>query len=148
MPVRCFSVNHRLSRLRPLLKDLKHAGDWMFYLYLLQDGWICFVPESLNHHRRHSQSITLGAKSLNLFREILRVQMFWMQKIPVDAQTESVIEQVRQSTYMTLGLHTDAHGDYRDHPGLADILGPQRLRYVDNLPAEAVFGPRLKSGTI
>ena len=136
------------AALRPLLKDLKHAGDWMFYLYLLQDGWICFVPESLNHHRRHSQSITLGAKSLNLFREILRVQMFWMQKIPVDAQTESVIEQVRQSTYMTLGLHTDAHGDYRDHPGLADILGPQRLRYVDNLSAAEVFGPRLKSATM
>ncbi len=122
----------RTAALRPLLQDLKHAGDWMFYLNLLQEGWICFVPEPLNHHRRHSQSATLGARAMNLFREILRVQMFWMQKIPIDAHTQSVIEMVRQSTYQTLSLHTDGYPDYRKHPGLADILGPSRMRYVDS----------------
>jgi glycosyltransferase involved in cell wall biosynthesis len=108
--------------LRPVMQDLKHAGDWMFYLHILRDGWICFVPEPLNHHRRHNQSVTLGAKAINLFREILRVQMFWIGQMPIDAHTQSLIEMVRQSNYQRLSLHCGGYPDYCQHPDLADVL--------------------------
>ncbi len=120
------------AALRPVMQDLKHAGDWMFYLNLLQDGWICFVPEPLNHHRRHSQSVTLKARAINLFREVLRVQMFWLQKLPIDAHTQSMIEMVRQSTYQALSLHAGGYPDYRKHPDLADVLEPPCRHNGDN----------------
>ena len=120
------------AELRPMMQDLRHAGDWMFYLNLLQDGWICFVPDPLNHHRRHSQSVTLKAGAINLFREVLKVQMFWLQKLPVDAHTQSMIEMVRQSTYQMLSLHTGDYPDYRRHPDLADVLEPPHRHNANN----------------
>ncbi len=116
------------AALRPLMQDLKHTGDWMFYLHILQNGWICFVPEPLNHHRRHSQSVTLGGTAINLFREVLKVQMFWMGQIPTDPHTQALIEMVRQSTYQMLSLHCGDYPDYRQHPDLTDVLDPPRRR--------------------
>ena len=116
------------AALRPVMQDLKHAGDWMFYFHILQDGWICFVPEPLNHHRRHNQSVTLGARGIYLFRELLKVQMFFLAQMPINAHRQSLIEMVRQSTYQRLSLHCGGHPDYRQHPELADVLDPPRRR--------------------
>ncbi|MGC9261350.1 MAG: glycoside hydrolase family 99-like domain-containing protein [Phycisphaerae bacterium] len=116
----------------PLLKELRHAGDWMFYLHLLQDGWICFVPESLNYHRRHGQGVTLGGNALNLFRELLRVQMIWMAKLHIPAHTQAIIERVRQSTYTTLKLHAGGYPDYHTHPELTKMFDSERTRCVEN----------------
>ena len=99
-----------------------------FYFHILQDGWICFVPEPLNHHRRHNQSVTLGAKGIYLFRELLKVQMFFLAQMPINAHRQSLIEMVRQSTYQRLSLHCGGHPDYRQHPELADVLDPPRRR--------------------
>jgi len=47
------------------LKKLKIAGDWLIYSNILRHGDIGFVAESLNSHRRHKSSVTLGLGSSN-----------------------------------------------------------------------------------
>jgi len=50
------------------------AGDWVTYIAVLAQGDIAFVPESLNLHRRHRSSVTLGSDNRPHMLEILRVQ--------------------------------------------------------------------------
>ena len=110
------------KRLRPLISELKHAGDWMFYLHLLQDGWIYYVADSLNKHRRHRNSVTLEAKGLDLFKELLLVQNTWLPRISVNSHVVDLIEKTRQSTYETLDLAGGKYLSYRDNPALADLV--------------------------
>lgn len=50
------------------------AGDWATYLAVLEKGKIAFVPDALNLHRRHGESVTLGSDRLRHLSEVLRVQ--------------------------------------------------------------------------
>jgi len=56
------------------------AGDWMTYLAVLEQGDIAFVPESLNLHRRHSSSVTIGSDNRPHMLEVLRVQQLVKQR--------------------------------------------------------------------
>ncbi|NNM87770.1 MAG: glycosyltransferase [Phycisphaerae bacterium] len=110
------------GELRSSISHLKHAGDWMFYLHILQDGWIYFVADSLNKHRRHRNSVTLGARGLDLFKELLLVQNSWLPRISVNSHVADLIEKTRQSTYETLDLAGGKYLSYRDNPALADLV--------------------------
>jgi hypothetical protein len=46
------------------------AGDWLVYLLLLRDGGLSFNAESLNQHRRHGNSVTIGSKAQGHLDEI------------------------------------------------------------------------------
>jgi glycosyltransferase involved in cell wall biosynthesis/SAM-dependent methyltransferase len=65
------------------------AGDWMVYLRVVERGLIAFVPESLNLHRRHAGSVTIGGDAEVLLKEIRGVQLWVRRNHSVDA---SVIE--------------------------------------------------------
>lgn len=58
-----------------VLKNLARfeiAGDWYFYVKLLQKGKIAFIVDSLNLHRRHSQSVI---HSKNKYRHIYEIKL-------------------------------------------------------------------------
>ncbi|TGV13721.1 glycosyltransferase [Mesorhizobium sp. M8A.F.Ca.ET.173.01.1.1] len=74
-------VLFRRERLRDTLAkhseeiaSLRNAGDWVTYLRLLENGSIAFSPRSLNSHRRHQSSVTIGNFDLRHLREIEQVQ--------------------------------------------------------------------------
>ena len=50
------------------------AGDWVTYLAVLDQGDIAFVPQPLNLHRRHPDSVTVVGNQRQHVREVLRVQ--------------------------------------------------------------------------
>lgn len=56
------------------------AGDWVTYIAVLEQGDIAFVPESLNLHRRHASSVTLGSDNRPHMLEILRVQRMVVER--------------------------------------------------------------------
>lgn len=107
-----------LSSIEQQLIGLRNTGDWLLYVHLLEKGSIAFVPESLNFHRRHRGSITIGHGGLNLMREILMVQQYVLGRHGIAADTERKREANLQSTYEYLGLHTDGPTSYRDHDAL------------------------------
>lgn len=74
-------------------KDYHVAGDWMFYVQILQGkGKIAFSSLPLNYHRRHSSSVTTELKAQQHFDEICSVQQYVAQiyyegKLPQKAIT-------------------------------------------------------------
>lgn len=53
---------------------LKYNGDWTFYINLIMNKKIIFVPDSFNNYRHHSQSVIAKAsqnKSVVLLKDIL-----------------------------------------------------------------------------
>jgi O-antigen biosynthesis protein len=55
------------------------AGDWMVYLRLLERGKIAYQPDSLNLHRRHGGSVTIGGFGEAQLREIRGIQL-WVRE--------------------------------------------------------------------
>ncbi len=41
------------------IRKLKSAGDWLFYLMAARGGKIAYRKQSLNYHRRHSESVIM-----------------------------------------------------------------------------------------
>lgn len=62
------------------------AGDWRVYVDVLQmGGKIGFVADSLNYHRRHSNSVTTDLKAEKHYNEVVSMQEYVAQllEIPV-----------------------------------------------------------------
>jgi hypothetical protein len=56
------------------LETVKFVGDWLVYLWLLEQGSICYNAPSLNIHRRHGSSVTISNFDAGQLREIEQVQ--------------------------------------------------------------------------
>lgn len=69
--------------LNELIK-FKNAGDWYFYVWLLQKGNVYFVSESLNIHRRHKNSVTQVEDPQFHFNEIVAVQDYIFSHYHID----------------------------------------------------------------
>lgn len=65
-----------ISEILDELVKFKIAGDWFFYIWLLQKGNISFNPKSLNFHRRHDKSVTLSENAQKHFDEIVKMQEY------------------------------------------------------------------------
>jgi glycosyltransferase involved in cell wall biosynthesis len=50
------------------------AGDWYFYMKLLEKGKLAYHKDSLNYHRMHEKAVTLTMNKEKEFQEICRVQ--------------------------------------------------------------------------
>jgi glycosyltransferase involved in cell wall biosynthesis len=67
-------------------KEYSVAGDWRFYVDLLKDkGMILFIADSLNIHRRHTNSVTKTLNAQKHFDEICNMQdyVFSLTKNPM-----------------------------------------------------------------
>jgi glycosyltransferase involved in cell wall biosynthesis len=110
-----------LSAIEPELVALRNAGDWLVYVHLLERGDIAFVPQSLNRHRRHSGSQTIGHGGVNLMREMLLVQRHVLDRHRVSAEVERKREAHLQHIYEYLGLDADGQASFKDHDALKTL---------------------------
>lgn len=110
-----------LAEIETDLLSLRNAGDWLVYVHLLERGDLAYVPASLNYHRRHGASVTIGHGGLNLMRETLLVQRRVLDRhqIPVDVNLKR--EAHLQATYEYLGLNTNGPASYKDHEALRPL---------------------------
>jgi O-antigen biosynthesis protein len=110
-----------LAEIENDLLSLRNAGDWLVYVHLLERGDLAYVPASLNYHRRHGGSVTIGHGGLNLMRETLLVQRRVLDRhqIPVDVNLKR--EAHLQATYEYLGLNTNGPASYKDHEALRPL---------------------------
>ena len=65
------------------LVQFKIAGDWFFYVWLLQKGKISFNSKSLNWHRRHDRGVTLSENAQRHFDEIVRMQEYIKERFEI-----------------------------------------------------------------
>ncbi|MCG3796857.1 glycosyl transferase [Bacillus toyonensis] len=66
------------------LAKFKIAGDWFFYVSILQEGHIHFNPKSLNYHRRHTNSVTKTEDSYSHYNEVVQMQNFIKKNFTID----------------------------------------------------------------
>lgn len=74
------ALRKAMERESATMAGFKVAGDWIAYLAVLEQGDVAFVAESLNLHRRHAGSVTLGSDRRSHLLEVLRVQQLVSQR--------------------------------------------------------------------
>ena len=76
---------------KDLLFQFKVAGDWMFYLLLLQGGRVAFTPEVLNYYRRHNASVVKRNMTRN-YQEIEMIHRYILDHFELGNATVSAME--------------------------------------------------------
>jgi glycosyltransferase involved in cell wall biosynthesis len=120
------------------LQEFRFAGDWYFYVHLLQAGKISFVPTLLNFHRRHGQTVTSAIeRDDQAIIEQLRVKIHILEKfqLPINTITSTIAQTV--SEYYRLDeLHSLSRVAFTDNPAFQSSIC--RLR---ELCKSALAGP-------
>jgi glycosyltransferase involved in cell wall biosynthesis len=96
----------------------RNAGDWVAYIRMLERGGIAFCPRSLNSHRRHQSSVTIGSFNVGQLREIVSVQKTTIARHALDAMARGRAESYAQLLYQQFGLASDDHPWFGDHPAM------------------------------
>jgi len=84
-----------LNKIGDILFSYKVAGDWLVYLHVLTQGRIHFRSETLNYHRKHSKSVTLGTDNMKHYREVEE-----LQQIARSLSTPSAETRAKAAAYM------------------------------------------------
>lgn len=70
--VKKFELDERLSQ---VLTDMSLCGDWLFYILSAKGGYVAYVHEAVNYHRRHSSTVTKKLEGSNkYFTELATVR--------------------------------------------------------------------------
>lgn len=68
------------------------AGDWIAYLHLLTMGKVAYVPDSLNLHRRHAGSVTIGGAAQAHLDEVRAAQRRAGELFPIGTKVKRMAE--------------------------------------------------------
>jgi glycosyltransferase involved in cell wall biosynthesis len=74
------------------VQQFRVAGDWMVYLRVMEEGKVAFVPDSLNLHRRHGRSVTIGGFGEAQLKEIRSIQLWVRETYEVDDSVVAIAD--------------------------------------------------------
>ena len=109
------------------LVRLKFAGDWLFYAMMMRDGKVAYVPEVLNHYRRHEQTVSHQAiRGESYLEETLQVKSRVFETFPVSCRaiSRSLMQTVCESRWLhqQLGAKFACSSDkWLSNPSLSKI---------------------------
>ena len=63
-----------------LSSKYKQAGDWLFYVNVMQNGKISYINKPLNYYRLHGNNVTSTTKKNNHLNEIKRIHEYLGEK--------------------------------------------------------------------
>ncbi|MGB5750460.1 MAG: glycosyltransferase [Desulfobacterales bacterium] len=78
-----FERNELFNTLQRNINEIKRyrvVGDWLMYIYVLEQGKIAYSPKPFNLHRRHQNSVTVDNFNLMQLEEIMAIQKTVRQK--------------------------------------------------------------------
>lgn len=105
-----------LSEYGEEIRSFRFAGDWVAYLRVLERGSIAFSPRSLNSHRRHASSVTVGNFNARQLQEIIRVQREVVQRHALGEAAAQRAEAYADRLYHQFGLATPDRPRLQDNP--------------------------------
>lgn len=82
----------------------KLAGDWYFYVSLLEKGKVAYISDTLNYHRIHTSSVTKTTKKQLHYDEVTSIQDNIMKKFKVTKKAKDKVEEQRKLLKQVLGL--------------------------------------------
>ncbi|MFS8136491.1 MAG: glycoside hydrolase family 99-like domain-containing protein [Thermomonas sp.] len=86
------------------IAEYRIAGDWLLYTRVLGLGALAYSPQSLNAHRRHAGSVTIGSEQAPHLQEVLRVQEQIRCRHPTDATVDAAATQYAEFLYQYFSL--------------------------------------------
>lgn len=108
-----FRRNALLDVLRGHIDEIcafKIAGDWVSYLRLLSKGRIAFVSRSLNLHRRHSSSVTIGSDVKPHYDEVISAQRLAAELFGLGERSRDLQAQYARTLEKYFALDQDGEG--------------------------------------
>jgi glycosyltransferase involved in cell wall biosynthesis len=109
------AVVFRADSLRQVLREgieeiasFRIAGDWVTYMMLAAQGRVAYTAQSLNRHRRHASSITLGSSYAPHLLEILKAQQIARQRFDVPAKQSARALEYSEGLFVSFKLGTDS----------------------------------------
>jgi glycosyltransferase involved in cell wall biosynthesis len=118
------------------LSEYRLCHDWWFYSHAIRNGKISFVPQVLNYHRRHGQTVTHNIeKEDRAIEEALSVkqELFTTCAVPKNAKCRSIAHTLYEY-YRLSELHGIARPDALDNPALAGWLAALRANIYGGHP--------------
>lgn len=93
-----------LDEILDKLVSFKVAGDWFFYVWLLQQGRVSYTAKSLSLHRRHNESVTKQLDQQKHFDEIVQMQEMIIREMPVgkDALKKTIAYRKNVKKYLNV----------------------------------------------
>jgi glycosyltransferase involved in cell wall biosynthesis len=85
-----------VSSILEKLTNFSVAGDWFFYVWLLQRGDIAYTQKALNIHRRHSNSVTTALNKKKHFEEIVYMQDYIAELMKLEKQNVDKAKKYRK----------------------------------------------------
>jgi hypothetical protein len=85
-------------------------------------GKIAFCRESLNSHRRHASSVTIGSFNTDQLREIVKVQRFIRESFDIPHSISETADRYTQIIFDRFGLTTQAVRKIWDHKDSGTLL--------------------------
>lgn len=88
-----FKKQNNISDIINQVCEYSIAGDWFFYIWLLEKGDVYYSNLVLNSHRRHLNSICAMNKNKKHYEEIVRVQNYVKDKYQLKPE---IIEKIKK----------------------------------------------------
>ncbi|WP_314590334.1 glycosyltransferase [Paenibacillus terrigena] len=100
----CVFKKVNIDGILPNLLEYRVAGDWFFYVHLLQNGKIFFDNTSLNYHRRHGNSVTKSENNLLHYNEVVKMQDLIIEQYKINDVTMQNILEYRNALKVYLNV--------------------------------------------
>jgi len=117
-----FRVDALSSALKASIDEItayRVAGDWLTYIYVLEKGKIAYSPLSLNYHRRHDDSVTIGSFNISQLKEILSVQKHVREVYELANPVQEKANAYAQKLYQEFNLQSPSAAVWYEHPDLS-----------------------------
>jgi glycosyltransferase involved in cell wall biosynthesis len=89
----------------------RNVADWLCYIRLLsQGGFVSFTAASLNNHRRHTMSVTLGSSDRQHLEEISAMQQLAAEMVPVRPERLGAAKRWRETVAAHFGIAVHEDG--------------------------------------
>jgi glycosyltransferase involved in cell wall biosynthesis len=120
-----FERNSLASALRENIDEIKQycvAGDWLTYIYVLDQGKIAYSPKAYNLHRRHQNSVTVCNFNQMQLEEILAIQQMVRQKFCIESDIVKKAHKYAQRLYEQFELCSPNAPMVSKHPRLSTYI--------------------------
>ena len=87
----------------------------LFICTPLNTGKFAYFPDSLNRHRRHSESVTISNFDTQQLLEILKMQRKVADSYTLSVKTKSISRKYAQKIYSQFSLDSE-YSDIADNP--------------------------------
>lgn len=85
--------NNNYDKYFKLSGEYKQAGDWLFYINVMQEGKIAFYNKTLNYYRLHGNNVTSITKKQSHFDEIVRIHKYVDKKFKLNSEQKKYIKE-------------------------------------------------------